>query len=1327
MIKLGALALLLGAGIVSATTAHGAATTVREPAFGLPHIFADTDLELARENGREIAKDRLVQMILLARTGRGTIRQPFGALNPSTLDGDIAARRTAYTSTELNNMYAKLPQRERDAILETCKGVNDTIEAIYAGSLPEPLEVNILRDLLGLDFDLFGNATNISDGVDPFYAPPGGAWPNAGFQFTPEMVMAITVLEVRNFGLGGFDEATLLSELQRLIAVHGVSDGTEIWDDRNFLVDPLAPVSVPDPTTPGYGGPLAKATDRTKLAEIAKRFPRYDYAAASREIAAAQAARAEFASRLGAWPMMGSYAWVIAANKSATGYPWLGGFPQTGIQTPSLMHFVENRSAEGTSNRIRGIGMEFAGAPLVLIGHSDTVAYTSTTAQLRVIDTFLETIVSEDAETLRYNDEGTLTPLNRRTEIFLGTLSAPTRQNTFWRSHDRGGNNGSRPIAQFIGDASGTSESGTINTLVDNQAAFDGSYVGGYVAIIDRFRASSTAGTGQIRQIAAVPNGTTLQVTSNFTTTPDNSFMYVAVKAGNSILGVAIDGPTWMEESTTALGFGLMQRAESVLDIRANTRLMPSTHNFPSADNLAFNGIGTSGGNGNIAFLTSGFSRKGRSDPRLPMDGSSPSNPLIVSSGTVASASATTLVATGAPFTGDNYAPPAPNYRYDNPMQQGSEFIVSITTGASAKQTRRIASNTASDLTIEFPWGVTPSPGDTFEVYEIVAIPEAINPSEGYVANWNNKSATADEGDNFGRQFRNIFILEHLAAENAWDRDKQRQLNKDLAGLDGRGDFGRYLIPRLRQALNSVGTGGDAALNTVVTALEAHQAGPFLGRYFIDPVNDTTTKGELAFLNSLVNRLAVDIYGDEYAGAVSVPTGGKALNLVQHAIDSKAGDVTGSYPQSYSGDYFETLPTGIDHFDCYKARHTRSTPLFQAVAGVSLADTFQTGAGGVGAQKAICAPADLNGSGVGDAASHLTSYRLRMSPPFRLTNVSVTDRFGTMNLRAVVSADRILVPSGKALGGAAPAPPGGLDHYKCYRAFYSDFTAQNVTITDQFETARVYNLSRPSHFCAPVNKNGGGIVQPGAFLTCYRARVPSGAPPVTKVRGQIHLNNQFGTDQRLDLLREQEVCVPATYNVPGLEGWEYTVRDSLAAQVAAGGIPADGARPNSTYNHPLSGLFPGPPPTGLQFPPTPQGNRGTYEQIVDVRPVINGEFMFPLGQSGHIEGTISGVTAIDPNFTTLHPLWRDWRFAPMLHVGQDLEAGNADVDADGVLDGFERWHYGNLAQTDTSDTDADGSTLLQEYTNGSDPNDSDTDDDTVLDGADAEPQDRLVQ
>src|SRR6185369_17316249 len=154
--------------------------------------------------------------------------------------------------------------------------------------------------------------------------------------------------------------------------------------------------------------------------------------------------------------------------------------------------------------------------------------------------------------------------------------------------------------------------------------------------------------------------------------------------------------------------------------------------------------------------------------------------------------------------------------------------------------------------------------------------------------------------------------------------------------------------------------------------------------------------------------------------------------------------------------------------------------------------------------------------------------------------------------------------------------------------------------------------------------------------------------------------------------------------------------------------------------HPLAALFP-----VLDFGSTPFGNRGTYEQIVDVRPTVNGEFMFPLGQSGLIEGSFFGVTSIDPNFDSLQTIWRDWRFVPILHVGADLAAGNADSDGDGVLDGYERWYYGDLSQGAASDTDGDGATLLQEYTAGSDPTDSDTDDDGIPDGTDGTPQDRL--
>ena len=1131
---------LVGAGILAQLCAPpggwAAATTVREPAFGLPHIYADTDAELARENGREIAKDRLGQLILLARVGRGTLFQAFGLLDASTLNDDIEARQLAYTSSELNNMFAKLPQRERDLVLKYCEGVNDTIEAVYAGSLPQPIEVSLLRTFLGLGADLFGNATNVSDAVDPNYRAPGGAdplRPNAGFQFTPELAIAIGILEVRNFGLGGFDEVSRLGELQALIAVHGSGTGTELWDDRNFINDPLAPITVPDPSTPGFGGPLALRRDGRMFAAYAGRFPRYGYLDSSRQRAEAAEARAESARRLGAWPALGSYAWIIAGNKSATGNPWIGGFPQTGIQTPSIMHFVENRSGEGSDHRIQSIGMEFPGAPIVLIGQTDTVAWTSTTAQLRVVDTYLEEICNEPSnDAVEYNGEGTCTPLLKRTETFRGN-ALPDRTRVFWRSHETNGNGGSRAVADFLGDAEGSAEGGSLTTLVDNQASFAGGFVGGHVLI------TGGPGAGQIREISAA-GGTTLTVAPAFTTAPGagtattGPSVYVAVQAGNVIKLAAVDSAAWLEESTTVLGFAQFPRAENVLDVRVGSRLMPTTHNFPSADNKPFNGVGTQNGIGNTAYYSSGFSRirQGGEDPRLPLDGTATQDPLIVAScggpcsGTVAGSGNNTLTASTTLFGANDFSPEPINFRYTDTSQLGSDYIVAITSGTGYKQTRRIASNTSDTLTIEFPWGVNPAVGDTFEIYEVAAMPEAVNASEGYTSNWNNKAATADDGDGFGRQHRNVDILARLEPENAWTRAKQRQLNKDLAGLDGRGAYGRYIIPRLRDAVDAVGNGGNPAVDTVLAALEAFQASPDSGRFFIDPVTDTRSAGELAFLNTLVNQLAQDIYGGEYSGAISVPGGTDGLNLVQHAIDSAAADVPGSYAQAYSGDYFNGMP-------------------WEQV---------------------------------------------------------VRDRLSTL-----------------ATGGI----PADTPHGAC---------------------------------------QGG----PDLYERCTA-------------------NDQCTDDA---------ACPGGNCNCVG----------------------------NSTYAHPLAALFP-----VLNFEPTPQGNRGTYEQIVEVGSVVNGEFIFPLGQSGLIEGSLGGgVTSIDSNVTSLQPIWRDWRFVPMLHVSQDLQAGGSpDGDGDGVWDGFERWYYGTTSGGPNQDTDGDTASTLDEFLAGTDPTDPDTDDDGILDGLDTVGQNRL--
>ncbi len=1299
------LGLVLGLALGAPPAAFGAATTVREPAFGLPHIFATTDLELARENGREIAKDRLTQLILLSRVGRGTLYQAFGVLDPTTLNGDIEARQTGYTSSELNNMYAKLPQRERDMVLEYCKGVNDTIDAIYAGSLPEPIEVDILRNLLGLSDDLFGNKNNVSDQVDPFYAAAGGAWPNSGFQFTPEMAMSIAVLEVRNFGFENLEEDRRYAELQALIGKHGGGSGAEIWDDFNFLVDPLAPVSVPDTSTPGFGGPLAGLRrPRGNLVEVARQFPRYDYLAAADRRQAAADARAALGKQWGAWPSLGSYAWLISGSKSATGYPWLGGFPQTGIQTPSIMHFVENRSAEGANHRVQGIGMEFAGAPFILIGQTDNVAYTTTTALLRIVDTFFEQIVGEDTDTLRFDDEGAPAALAQRTETFLGGF-APSASRVFWRSHARGGNGGSRPVVDFLGDREGAADSATATSLVD-AAAFDVSYVGGHIAIVDG------VGAGQIRAISAVPNANTVQIGVAWTTPPVAGSTYVAVKSGHNVVAAAIDSPLWQEESTSVVGFAQFQRAENIMDIRAGVRMMPSTHNFFAADHNAFNTYGTAATNGNIGYWASGMSRVRPNDSRLPLDGTVP-NPLVVAGGAVASATATSVTASSGVFGSNDFSPPAVNARYDDPDTLPTEYVVAITTGSGAKQTRRIASNTSDTLTLESAWGVNPAPGDTLEVYAVVGMPEAVNPAEGYTGNWNNKAATLDEGNNFGRLWRHIFILERLASENAWDRDKQRQLNNDVAGLDSKGDLGRYLLPRIRQAVDAVGNGGNPAVDSVLAALESHQASPSFGRNFINPVTATTNDGEVVFMNNLINKLALDIFGDEFTGALPVPTGGRALSMVQHAIDSKAGDLPTGYGQVYQGNYFAV--SDIDKFLCYKVKTTPGTPKFTAQEGLTLTDAFESGAFDAKKPQALCAPAGPTGP-VFDAATHFTGYKLKVSPggPKHVPEVGVEieDMFGTRKYDTV-KANRLLVPSGKALGGPAPAPPAGSDSYKCYKVKRSDGEPKfpnnlQIALTDQFQT-RTYDIKKPVRLCAPVD-SGGGIVSTINHFMCYKVKA---AIDHTPIEGSINTTDVFGTGE-LDTVKEQELCVPAARN------WEVIVRDSFSA-LATGGIPADPPRPNSRYRHPLVALFP-----SLEFAPTPFGNRGTYEQIVDVRPTVNGEFIFPLGQSGLIEGSFSGVTSIDPNVTSLHPVWRDWRFVPMLHVAADLGGGSEDADSDGVFDGYERWYYGNLTNGAASDTDGDGATLLQEFTAGSDPTDSDTDNDGVADGSDTAPQDRLV-
>jgi hypothetical protein len=75
-----------------------------------------------------------------------------------------------------------------------------------------------------------------------------------------------------------------------------------------------------------------------------------------------------------------------------------------------------------------------------------------------------------------------------------------------------------------------------------------------------------------------------------------------------------------------------------------------------------------------------------------------------------------------------------------------------------------------------------------------------------------------------------------------------------------------------------------------------------------------------------------------------------------------------------------------------------------------------------------------------------------------------------------------------------------------------------VDLTDQFGTATVF-VGKPEFFCNPVDKNGEGIRNPAAHLTCYKIKAKS-------AKRDVLIGNEFG-GQTLDLKDPELLCVPS--------------------------------------------------------------------------------------------------------------------------------------------------------------------------------------------------------
>jgi cysteine-rich repeat protein len=282
-----------------------------------------------------------------------------------------------------------------------------------------------------------------------------------------------------------------------------------------------------------------------------------------------------------------------------------------------------------------------------------------------------------------------------------------------------------------------------------------------------------------------------------------------------------------------------------------------------------------------------------------------------------------------------------------------------------------------------------------------------------------------------------------------------------------------------------------------------------------------------------------------------------------------------------------------EHFMFYKSRPTRLAPKFYPFGPVRLEDQFGATSYDVVKPVQLGLPADKNGEGVVDAATHLAEYKLRL--PRGAVRFEAVDDVRVVNqctdlVLQIKKPVSLLVPAAKSLTDPGVGVPEesqhNLDHFLCYRARVqrrlSDGTPVaglpkgiQVRVTDQFDDPdRIYDLGKVTKLCVPVAKSEdpagepvllagpaegdpvpierARIRNPGQHLVCYRAKlarrliaqsgcgplVPGdrGTPIVPRQAAHAGVSGMYVNDQlgpiQLDSKREAEFCIPSAKLLP---------------------------------------------------------------------------------------------------------------------------------------------------------------------------------------------------
>jgi penicillin amidase len=327
--------------------------TVERDNWGVPHIRAASLTDAVEAQGYVMAQDRLWQLDLMRRASRGQLSEIFG---PLALKSDIQFRTFGF-SRAAERDYAAMDKDSRSLMEAYARGVNSFIDQ-HQNTLP--LEFTLLK-----------------------YKP-------LPWQPTDSLVIA------------GYMYQTLTDTWERELDRAKVEE--RVGADRSkdlFAVDaPMDHFVIGDPDVPNDGSQASRVDpddedddDDMPTDTILKA------SGGSGDSLRTPEAYADITSAL--WPSMqgyleetqseirkglGSNNWVVSGAHTATGKPLLANDTHLELSIPSIWYEL-HLTAPGFNAK----GFTLPGAPLIVIGHNDRIAWGFTNNGADVQDLYIET------------------------------------------------------------------------------------------------------------------------------------------------------------------------------------------------------------------------------------------------------------------------------------------------------------------------------------------------------------------------------------------------------------------------------------------------------------------------------------------------------------------------------------------------------------------------------------------------------------------------------------------------------------------------------------------------------------------------------------------------------------------------------------------------------------------------------------------------------------------------------------------------------------------------------------------------------------------------